>query len=186
MNRFAILACALALLAFPASAQQAVTISKGEGHCCEVGGNQASTSLQPTTTVATYTAGQVIGGLQTVTSAERVAGKGGLIQSAVLALKVANTVSIDVVYFNANPTASTCNNAAAYVLAPADIGKVIGVAHVTDWTAGNIASVGQSQNMAAPYVLPSGTSAFSCAVVRGSITTTSTADLNETTNVIRN
>lgn len=163
-----------------------VVLTAGEAHAGEVGGNQLTIPVTPTVTATTYTTGQAMGALQTLANAERVSGKGGLAQSVLVALKVANTVNVDVFIFNANPSGSTCTNASAFVLAAADIGKVVAVAHVTDWTAGNTASFGQSQNLASPYALPSGTSLFSCAVARGSITTTGTSDLVETANVIRN
>lgn len=158
----------------------------GENHLGEVGGNQVKVALTPTLTATTYTTGQSMGGLQTFTSFARVSQGTGLVQSFLAGLKVANTVQIDVMFFDANPSGTTCTNAAAFVLGTADIGKVIGTAHITDWTAGNPASSGQSQNLATPFALPSGTSLFACVIPRGSITTTGTADLVITINPVRN
>jgi hypothetical protein len=163
-----------------------------ENHVGEVGNNEITLTAAITSTVVTYTTGQSIGGLLTITNAARVsgsagaAGTSGLIQKAVLGSTVTNTVQVDVIYFNANPSGSTCTNAAAYSLAAADRSKVIGFAHITDWEASAVAYSGQAQNLAIPYALVSATSIFACVVARGSIVGASTSDFTLDTGVIRN
>jgi hypothetical protein len=165
----------------------------GENHVGEVGGNLLPITNDMTTTNATITTGQSIGGLQTLANAVRVSGSlgasgtSGLIQSVLVSFKDAVATSqIDVFYFNANPTGSTCTNASAFILADADRDKVIGVAHVTDFTAGNTAVVAQAMNQAMPFGLASTTSAFACAVARGSFAITGTANASLVTRVLRN
>jgi hypothetical protein len=121
-----------------------------ENHIGEVGNNEITLTTAITSTVVTYTTGQSIGGLLTIANAARVsgaagtAGTSGLIQKAVLGSSVTNTVQVDVIYFNASPTGSTCTNASAYSLAAADRSKVIGTTHITDWEASAAAYSGQA------------------------------------------
>jgi hypothetical protein len=163
-----------------------------ENHLGEVGNNEIALTSAITSTVVTYTTGQSIGGLLTIANAARVsgaagtAGTSGLIQKAVLGSSVTNTVQVDVIYFNASPTGSTCTNASAYSLAAADRSKVIGFTHITDWIASAAAYSGQAQNLALPYALTSATSIFACVVARGSIVGASTSDFTLDTGVIRN
>lgn len=169
-----------------------IVLQAGENHVGEVGNNQITITAAQTSTVVTYTTGQAIGGLITYANAARVSGAtgapgtSGLIQRAMVFSKITNTVQTDIILFNANPTGSTCTNASAYSLAAADFDKVIGVAHVTDWTASASAYTGQAQNLAIPYALVSNTSLFGCLVARGSITAASTSDFSTAAAVIRN
>jgi hypothetical protein len=162
-------------------------------HIGEVGNNQID--LTPastlTNTAVAYTTGQSIGGLQTLNNAVRVSGAngapgtGGMLQKIAIGSNVANAVQVDVIAFKANPTGSTCTNAAAYSLAAADKDKVFGVAHVTDWIASASAYVGQAQNLALPYTLASSTTIYACVVARGTITATGTTDFSLTLTVFR-
>jgi hypothetical protein len=175
-----------------AAASLAAALPAGEAHLGEVGSNEITLTSAITSTAVTYTAGQSIGGLLTIANAARVSstagapGTSGLIQKAVLGSSVTNTVQVDVVWFNANPTGSTCTNAAAYSLAAADRSKVIGFTHITDWEASAVAYSGQAQNLAMPYALTSATSIFACVVTRGSIVGAGTSDFTLDTGVIRN
>jgi hypothetical protein len=175
-----------------AAASLAAALPAGEAHLGEVGNNEITLTSAITSTVVTYTTSQSIGGLLTITNAARVSstagapGTSGLIQKAVLGSSVTNTVQVDVVWFNANPTGSTCTNAVAYSLAAADRSKVIGFTHITDWMASGAAYSGQSQNLAMPYALTSATSIYACVVARGSIVGASTSDFTLDTGVIRN
>lgn len=170
-----------------------VGLVAGEAHVGEVGGNLLPITNDLTTSNATIATGQSIGGLQTLTSAVRVSGSlgasgtSGLIQSVLVSFKdaVAGT-SIDIYFFNANPTGSTCTNTSAFALADADRDKVIGVVHMTDFTASNTAVVGQSQNQAMPFGVASATSIYACVVARASFIITSTANASLITRILRN
>jgi hypothetical protein len=72
---------------------------------------------------------------------------------------------------------ASCTDKTAFSLAAADFDKVVGVAHINDWTSGGTPSIGQSQNLALPVVLASGTAMYACAVTRGTPTYTSTSDV---------
>lgn len=174
--------------------QLAAATPAGENHTGEVGGNLLPITNAMTTTNATVTTGQSIGGLQTLANAVRVSGSlgaggtSGLVQSILLTFTDAVTVpnAIDVYFFNASPSGSTCTNASAFVLANADRTKFVGVVHVSDFTASNTAVVGQAMNLALPYGLASATSLFACVVARGSFAITSTANAAMLTNTLRN
>jgi hypothetical protein len=170
-----------------------VTAAAAENHIGEVGGNLLPITSAMTTSNATVTTGQSIGGLQTLTNAVRVSGAlgasgtSGLIQSAMLTFTDAVTgTSADIYYFNANPTGSTCTNTNAFALVNADRDKVIGVVHMTDFTASNTTVIGQSHNQAMPFGVASATSIYACVVARASFAITSTANASLVTRILRN
>ena len=130
--------------------------------------------------------------MQTITNAARVSGTagnpgtGGFIQSVVLNFKDAiGTIPMDVYFYNANPTNSTCTDNTTFVNSYTDVG-IVGIAHVTDWTAGNTAATGQINNLAIPYAISSGTSLFACIVTRASAAITNTTNANITVGLARN
>ncbi len=165
----------------------------GENHIGEVGGNLLPITNTMTTTNANTTTGQSIGGLQTLASAVRVSaalgasGTSGYIQDVTVSFTDAVATSqIEIWFFNANPTGSTCNNDAAFVLANADRDKVAGVANITDFKAGNTAVFAQAHNLAMGYGIASATSLFACVVARGTFAITGTANASLITKVVRN
>lgn len=158
-----------------------------ETHLGEIGGRSATVTVAQTVTAASaYASGNAIGGLITVANVARISGGSGLLQSISVSMKSAQTGQIDVVYFNANPTGSTCTDKVAFSVAAADFDKVLGVAHVTDWTSLGTPSVGQAQNLAMPFALASGTTLYACAVTRSTPTFTSTSDVSVSTRVLQN
>ena len=164
-----------------------------ESHVGEVGSNIFPISNAMTTANATTTTGQSIGGLQTLANAVRVSGAlgaggtGGMIQSVMVTFKDAiGSGPLDVYYFNANPTGSTCTNNSAFVLADADRDKVIGIAHVSDFTSSNTAVISQAQNQAMPFGVASSTSIYACVVARASFAITGTANASLITRIFRN
>lgn len=170
-----------------------VTPLASENHVGEVGNNQITlTSAQTVTASSAYATGNAVGGLITLTSAARVSGASGatgtsgLIESVVVNSKSAQTTQMDLVIFNANPTGTTCTDKTAIAVAAADFDKILGVAHVTDWTNLGTPSVGQAQNLAMPYALTSNTTLYGCLVTRATPTFTATTDISVALRVIRN
>lgn len=170
-----------------------VALPAGELHVGEVGGNILPITNAMTTSNATVTTGKAIGGLQTLANAVRVSsslgasGTSGIIQSVLLTFKDAiGTIPMDVYYFNASPTGSTCTDNTTFALVDADRDKTVFIAHVTDWTASNTAAIGQAGNMAIPFGLSSATSLFACVVTRASAAVTGTANASLITRVMRN
>jgi hypothetical protein len=159
----------------------------GEAHVGEVGNNQTTVTVAQTVTASSaYTSGNAVGGLITLANASRVSAGSGLIQSIIVNSKSAQTTQIDVVLFNANPSGSTCTDKTAISVAAADFDKVLGVAHVTDWTSLGTPSVGQAQNLAMPFALASGTSLYGCPVTRSTPTYTATTDISVSARIVRN
>ena len=77
--------------------------------------------VAPTVTAGAYSAGDIMGGLLTF----RVGYKGAMIVNEILvALKVAVTPSLTLVLFEADPSATTQTDNAAYSLNAADVFKV--------------------------------------------------------------
>lgn len=170
------------------------TTAAGENHIGEVGGNILPITNAMTTSNATVTTGQSIGGIQTLANAVRVSGSlgasgtSGIIQSVVLTFQDAvGSGPLDVYFYNATvTTGSNCQNATTFVLQTADRTNVLGVAHVTDFTASNTAAVAQANNLAIPFGLASSTSLFACVVARGSFAITGTSNASLKVNVLRN
>lgn len=169
-------------------------IGASENHVGEVGGNILPITNGMTTSNATVTTGQSIGGIQTLANAVRVSGSlgasgtSGIIQSVVLTfVDAVGSGPLDVYFYNATvTTGSNCQNATTFVLQTADRTNVLGVAHVTDFTASNTAAVAQANNLAIPFGLASSTSLFACVVARGSFAITGTSNASLKVNVLRN
>lgn len=169
-------------------------VAASENHIGEVGGNILPITNAMTTSNATVTTGQSIGGIQTLANAVRVSGSlgasgtSGIIQSVVITfLDAVATSEIDVYFYNATvTTGSNCQNATPFVLQTADRTNVLGIAKVTDFTSSNTAVVAQANNLAIPFGLASSTSLFACLVARGSFAITGTANASIKVNVLRN
>lgn len=178
----------------PVSIATAPALVASEAHIGEVGGNIIPITNAMTTSNATVTTGQSIGGIQTLANAVRVSGSlgasgtSGIIQSVVLTfLDAVGSGPLDVYFYNATvTTGSNCQNATAFVLQTADRTNVLGIAHVTDFTSSNTAVVFQANNLAIPFGLASATSLFACVVARGSFAITGTSNASLKVNVLRN
>lgn len=164
-----------------------------ENHIGEVGNNLTVLTATPLTTSGlVYTGGNAVGSLMTLTGASRLSGSAGAsgtsgsIQSVLIGSKSSQGAMADIIFFNANPTATTCSDRNPFALGAADIGKYIGTAHVTDWSSYGTPSTGQAHNLAMPYSLSSSTTIYACMVIRSGPTYTSTSDLAIAVNVYRN
>jgi hypothetical protein len=169
-------------------------IGASENHIGEVGGNIIPITNSMTTSNATVTTGQSIGGIQTLSNSVRVSGAlgasgtSGIIQSVVLTfLDAVGSGPLDIYFYNATvTTGSNCANATTFVLQTADRPNVLGIAHVTDFTSSNTAVVAQANNLAIPFGIASGTSMFACVVARASFAITGTSNASLKVNVLRN
>jgi hypothetical protein len=126
-----------------------------------------------------YVIGNTIGTVQTLTGAARAVGNGsGMVYGATLVDPSRNTLQVDLLFFSSNPTASAFTDKAEAVIAAADIPKVVGSLHVSDWTvygATTGVSVGNAVNAGILYVLGKtgvnvNTSLFAVVVARASLT----------------
>ncbi|RSV41528.1 hypothetical protein CA234_09680 [Sphingomonas sp. ABOLE] len=151
----------------------------GENYMGKIGGDVllSAPAAPPTVSASAYAAGQVIGTKFTLPNAARVAAGAGLIQAASLLSKTATTAAIDMIIFSADPTASTLTDKTAPTIAAADIDKIVGVIHLTDWSALGAAALAQNLAVGLPFRLPAGTSLYAVLIARAAITPGSTADL---------
>jgi len=151
----------------------------GENYMGKIGGDVLLTApaAPPTVSASAYAAGQVIGTKFTLPNAARVAAGAGLIQAATLLSKTATTAAIDIIIFSADPTASTLTDKTAPTIAAADIDKIVGVIHLTDWSALGTAALAQNLAVGLPFRLPAGTSLYAVLIARAAITPGSTTDL---------
>lgn len=158
------------------------SVPAGNNVIGEVGGVTSSTIVTPTiTSGSAYTAGFCLGGLMTVSNvaSSRLNGPGtALLQSMVVTDASGQDVNLDVVLFNANPSNSTFTDHAACNVNAADLTKVIGVVHITDWSAFSANGTGQSQQQAMPITLGANNNqGWAQAITRGTPTYTGTSNL---------
>ena len=143
-----------------------VAISSGTVTANVVNPNIVAVQSTPTVTAGAYSSGYSLGGLLTLANVVAANGNQALMQSATVAFKSGAVPAMDVIFFNANPTSSTITDNQAIAINSADLGKIVGIAHVTDCTltAASTESVCQAQNLVMPAVL-STTSLYAAIVV---------------------
>lgn len=164
-----------------------------EAHIGEVGGNVKRIVPAIANIAGTaYTTGMVVGGLIELQNAARVANGSGLITSARLGTKIANSsgVQFDLVLFASKPS-GTYSDGAALTIAAADLPLVSKVLHISDWTQlGAAASHGQAPAEPRFFLcadtVNSPTSLWGLLVIRGSLTFSTTSDLALSLTVQRN
>lgn len=158
-----------------------VTISSGDALIGRVGGATAivkKTGAQVGVSGAAYATGDVIGDLSPITAdVFRMEGNAnvsasGVLQSIIIKDLSAQSLGVDVVIFNENPTATTFTDNGALDIADADIDKVIGVVSIVaaDYAAFNDSSVATKVGIGLPIVVASGTKIWFCLVSRGAPT----------------
>ncbi len=133
-----------------------------------------------------YSTGDCIGSLLTFQPVVLAAGHDGTIQSVTVNCKVANTAAMDLMLFNANPSASTFTDNSAPAVHANDLAKVIGVVNITKWTSvgSNSQSMGEANNLAFPVELAT-TAAYGVLVARGTVNLASTSDITVTLRAYR-
>jgi hypothetical protein len=164
-----------------------VTVTGGTVTANVVNPSIISSQSTPTVTAGAYSSGYSLGGLLTLANVVAANGNQVFIQSATVAFKSGAIPAMDVIFFNANPTSSTITDNQAIAVNSADLGKIVGVAHIADCTlaAASTESVCQAQNLVIPAVL-STTSLYAAVVVRASVTPGSTSDVIATIRSVRN
>lgn len=157
----------------------------GEAYIGKMGGDVlTAAAAAPAVSTTAYAAGNVVGGLLTFTGAARTAAGAGLIQAATVLSKSAQTAALDLLIFSDNPTATTFTDKAAVSIAATDMGKLVGVIHLTDWTALGNASIAQAVAAGLPFKLATGTSLYGVLVTRAAMTLASTSDLTLSLRII--
>jgi len=157
---------ALSLLAGVAHAQQPVVVLGGE----------FGATATPAVTNASYAIGNALGSISSYSLARTAAGS-GFIQSFWAVSPTGQTPSLDIFFFNANPTGSTCTDKVNFALAAADIPKFIGFTQIIGgWVQAGTPSVAQSTQLALPFKLPAGQLLWACVVTRTIFIPGSTTD----------
>lgn len=102
-----------------------IDMAASENHIGEVGGS--SVQIAPTVTVDTsaYAAGDCIGGKLTLTNAMRVSGGTGILQSLFVLDVSGQKPALEILIFNADPTASTLTDQSGISIHANDKPKII-------------------------------------------------------------
>ncbi len=133
-----------------------------------------------------YSTGDCVGSLLTFQPVVLAANHDATIQAVTVQCKVANTVAMDLILFNANPAESTFTDNSAPAVHANDLAKVIGVINITKWTSmgSNSQSMGEATNLAFPVELAT-TAAYGVLVARGTVNLASTSDITVTLRAYR-
>jgi hypothetical protein len=90
-----------------------------------VGGFTKVIHVQPTVNTAAYSAGNTVGGIQTLTNAVRVSGGTAVLESIHIIDRANQKAAFDILIFESNPAAATTTDHAAFVWSTDDL-KLIG------------------------------------------------------------
>lgn len=155
-----------------------VQLQAGENHVGAVGGHTASVAPTVTVTAGLYAAGDCVGGLLTLTGALRTNAAGARWHALVVTDAANVAPELDVLLFNASPSASTFTDHAPAVLDAADAAKVVRraavlTAHYTTIGGVAVADVALSDRVVRAA---SGTTLYAALVARGTPTFAATTD----------
>lgn len=140
----------------------------------------------PTVTAGSYTTGQVVGGLISLSGAARVNTGSGIIQTVSVTVKTALTAPFDVLFFDTNPTNGTYTDNQAIALGT-DGQFLCGVAHCTDLISGGTPQILQAANLALPFSLSAAaTTLYAVIVMRGGETLASTSAIGLNVLIMQN
>jgi hypothetical protein len=150
-----------------------------------VGGKCEQWTVTPTLVAAAYATGETLGTDNPckLVNAVRFKGGSGIIQSITLADKAKQSVGIDLVFFKADPSATTFTDNSALTVADADLLNIVGVVSLTaaDYYAFADNSVAFKGGLGIAFNAGSADSALWVAFVsRGAYTAAAVADLQAT------
>ncbi len=106
-----------------------VTFAASENHIGEVGTPADVISITPTINTVQFTAGDAVGGKQTLTNAVRVSGGKAILESLTVVDQGNQKADLTILFFESDPAAATITNNAAFVFST-DITKVVGKVNV--------------------------------------------------------
>lgn len=110
----------------PVTVQSGALSLTGEDHIGEVGGNTTVIRITPTVSTSIYAALDIIGGTQTLTSAMRVSGGSGVLQTITVADDDNEKVALEILLFDSAPSGGTYADQGALAHAAGDIDKLLG------------------------------------------------------------
>ena len=124
-------------------------------------------------TAHTYAAGQLVGGKITLTGVVNPSRRDPVLCAVTVQDLTKQNSALNLIFFDANPAATTFTDNAAFDLADADITKVIAIAPVaaSDYVSLNDNSVGCARNLALPIESAAGDGdMYMCVICAGAPT----------------
>jgi nucleotide-binding universal stress UspA family protein len=163
-----------------------------EGQLRVDGGRAWTISVVPTITAGGYTAGDLLGGEQTLTNAARWSGGSGILTGISMSAEDDSgdgwgANDVEVIIFKSNPAGTYADNAAlsGTNFSDADATLILGsVLLDTVSLLGNV-SVSYARNVNIPYVCVGSTNLYAVAINRGAVTPEATDALQFTYHLIR-
>lgn len=136
-------------------------------------------SVRPVVETSLYTTGDLVGEKLSFAGAAipGAAAAKGVIKSVVITDDAAQAANMDVVFFDADPSATTFTDNAAFTPADADLAKIVGVAQLTTHVSFADNSVSLSGELYIPFDLGTATTLYAALVVRAGPTYVATDDL---------
>ena len=125
-----------------------------------------------------YTAGDAIGTKGTLTNACLSRSNRGEVRGVTINDLASQSADIDLVLFNADPTATTFTDNAALDIADADLSKITAVIPVTTHKTFADNSISQAKNIAYPFQCNSSGTLYYALVARGTPTYAATTDVS--------
>lgn len=152
-----------------------LSITAGETHVGQVGGEAARIAVTPTVTAGAYSANDAVGGVLTFANAARVSGGSGLIKSILIVDDAGQDAELELWLFDQSFTSPGDN--AAWGATEAELHNLVGIIQSTDgdWMAAGTPSVCRIE-VSQSYVLQA-TSMFGQLVTRGTPTFAATDDV---------
>lgn len=117
-------------------ADPAASVAAGGPDLSRSGSYTKDVLMVPTVSAASaYTAGDAVGGIQTV-ALYRADGYGSVLNSITVTDAANQKAALSIIFFRSIPGVSTITDNAAFVLAAADIGNICGIVNIAaaDWT----------------------------------------------------
>lgn len=153
----------------------------------KVGSWSTVVEVAPTVVAEAYGANDVLGSdsplsltpaIRLVSTPKNLIGTGTIV-NVMVTDKAAQTATIDIVFWDSNPSATTFTNNTALTVHDTDLLNIIGVITIDTWTSFAASSVGRPANSTAiPFKLASGdTTLYATMITRGTPTYASTSDL---------
>lgn len=149
----------------------------GEAHLGEVGGNTKLITVPVTVSLTAYANGDSVGGKLILADAARVSGGTAVLQSIHLLDRANQKPALEILFFDADPTAATITDNAAFVSGADDL-KELGRVSVAaaDWTTLNSKARATLRGIGLVLKPAAGTALYVALVLNGSTPTFVAAD----------
>lgn len=164
----------------------ASSLTAGEAHIGEVGGN--SVRITPTWTVdtAAYAAGDCVGTKIALANAVRVSGGSGVLTDVHITDRANQKPSGNILIFNADPSAATTTDNAAFIYSTDDYKQIARIAvTAADYTTINSKATAHIRGINTQVSAASGTSLYAVFVTDGAPDFVNTTDLQISFGILR-